>query len=99
MLVSVVFAVEVVVYLIYYGPRKFFRTRLYWFLMILAVVGLASAIVEIALARFQVHGFNCGGIPVPGLPTFTPLIVAQVSCQSKTAYRGGHVVGGIFCLS
>ena len=79
---SFVFVVEVVVYLVYYGPRKFFKSRLYWGLSILAVVGLASAIVEIATAMLQEHEFTCGGIPVPGLPTYTPLIVAQVSVLS-----------------
>ena len=82
---SFVFVVEVVVYLVYYGPRKFFKSRLYWGLSILAVVGLASAIVEIATAMLQEHEFTCGGIPVPGLPTYTPLIVAQVGALS---YRG-----------
>ena len=80
LLVSFIFVVEVVVYLVYHGPRKFFKTREYWALSILAVVGLASAIVEIATAMLQDHDFKCHGIPVPGLPTYTPLIVAQVNC-------------------
>ena len=78
LLVSVVFVLEVVVYFIYHGPRKFCKSRVYWALSILAVVGLASAIVEIATAMIQDPGFTCRGFPVPGLPTLTPLIVAQV---------------------
>ena len=84
-----------VVYLVFYGPRKFFRSKWYWGLTIIAVVGLASAIVEIATAMYQSHDFTCGSLRVPGLPTFTPLILAQVSCH----YRDGactYLWGGMW---
>jgi hypothetical protein len=75
-IVSVVFMVEVFCNLFYFWWRPFFYSVYHWYLTIIAVGSLASAIYEIVDGAVNPH-VMCGGVGV-SIPPVTPLILFQV---------------------
>ena len=83
LVVSIVFLMEVVCNLVYHWWRPFFSSLFHWYLLIIAVGSLASAVYEIASAAAKEEPeAMCGGVGV-SIPPVTPLILFQV-CVAMT---------------
>ena len=86
-IISVLFAMEVVAYLAFYWWKPFVSRVSNWLLTIVAVGSLGSAIWELAAPKEE---FTCNGIPV-SVPPANILIVFQVCRMGVSACYSGCV--------